>query len=228
MELLPPMMSKTSLKFIVLGDKFVGKTTLINALQDEDSSTSFTMGTVSSDLVRYELHTSDYGNVVLNIWDTVGEDYTDVITSNIFRGANGIIIIYDVTNRESFKRVTDRWLPRIRSQMGDGGLGDDTNNEEIMSRDNIFKILIVANKVDILGERRKVTREEAQELTNTYKLPFIQLSTISDHHETIKLPFLLLTSMLMPFFMVSPRRTSSMNLNGANTPRDRDDSTTCC
>lgn len=224
----PPMM-RTSLKIIVLGDKCVGKTTLINALLDEDgteTSRYFTMGLVSNDVVHYELDTEEYGNVMLNIWDTVGEEYNHVISNSIFRRANGIIVVYDVTNRDSFAHVTAKWLPRIHELMGDGGLGDDTDVDDIMSRDNIFKILFVANKIDVVGDKRRVTNYEARSLTDAYQLPFIQLSTISDEHDTIKLPFILLTSLLMPFFAMPRRGTSRLNLH--DETRYTNDSTTCC
>lgn len=229
----PRSAARTSLKVIVLGDRCVGKTTLISALTDEDSMLAsgryFSMGTVSSDVVPYTIETVEYGTVHLNIWDTVGEDYTEVIPSNIFRGANGIIILYDVSNRESFVRVTERWLPRIRAVIGEGGLGDDCDVDDIMTRDHVFKILIVANKIDIVGEKRVVSDEEAKELTNRYKLPFIGLSTLSDKHESILLPFVLLIRELSPFFATpTTSRSRTVDVASARTPRYRADSTTCC
>lgn len=227
MDVLGP---RTTLKIIVLGDKAVGKSTLINALLEEDGSESsriYTIGNLYNDMVHYEIDTEEYGAVQLSVWDTVGEDYGDEIAKNIYRGANGIILLYDVTNRESFTRITERWLPRVRSILGDGGLGDDMDVADIMQRDEIFKILIVANKVDVVGQRRVVSTEEAKALTQSYKLPFLQLSTISDEHKTIKLPFILLTSLLMPFF-VTRRTTSRLHLDSNNTTKYTDDSTTCC
>lgn len=224
----------TNLKIIVLGDKCVGKTTLINALIDEDSMLAsgrfFTMGSVSSDVVPYTMETVEYGTVHLNIWDTVGEDYTEVIPNNIFRGANGIIILYDVSNRDSFVRVSERWLPRIRAVIGEGGLGDDRDVSEIMMRDHVFKILIVANKIDIVGTRRVVSDEEARALTNRYKLPFIGLSTISDKHDSIMLPFMILTRELAPFFATpnSTRARSPLMPHATPSTKYRDDSTACC
>lgn len=219
--------ARTTFKVIVLGDKCVGKSTLINALLDEDgteSSRSFAMGSVSSDVVHYELETEEYGTVRLNVWDTVGEDYTEIIANNIFRGANGVILVYDIANRESFDRIKSRWLPRIRSVLGEGGLGDDDDYDTIMNRDNIFKILVVANKIDIIGDKRAVSIKEAKELTDSLQLPFIQLSTFSDKHEAIKLPFILLISRLMPFF-ATPNTARPMHI-GVSTYKD--DSTTCC
>ena len=221
--------TRTTFKIIVIGDKNVGKTTLISALLDEDgteTSRSFSIGTVSNDIVHYELETEEYGTVRLNVWDTVGEDYTDIIANHIFRGANGVILIYDVSNRESFERITTRWLPRIRNVMGEGGLGDDDDHDTIMNRDNVFKILIVANKIDIMGARRVVSVDEAKGLTNSLRLPFIQLSTFSDKHEAIKLPFVLLVSQLMPFF-TTPMTSRTPHL-ASSASIYKDDSTTCC
>lgn len=230
----PRSASRVSLKIIVVGDRCVGKTTLINALIDEDDSMLasgrfFSMGSVSSDVVPYTIETVEYGTVHLNIWDTVGEEHTEVIPSNIFRGANGIIILYDVSSRDSFERVTERWLPRIRAVIGEGGLGDDCDREEMLMRDHVFKILIVANKVDIMGTRRAVSDDEAKALTNRYKLPFIGLSTLSDKHESIMLPFMILTSELAPLFATPvTARSRTVDIRGGASSKYKDDSTTCC
>lgn len=222
----------TTLKMVVLGDSNVGKTQLINALLDEDVATEvsrfFSMKSVQDDKYIYEMQTEDYGTVRLHVWDTVGDERAEYVPRNVFRDANGIIILYDVTNRDSFRNVTAKWLTRIQKELGDGGLGDDTDESVIMSRDNIFKILFVANKIDLIS-RREVTREQAIALTDAYKLPFIQLSSTSDKHDDIKLPFLILTDMLMPFFRTPNTARTRDNITLGGSPvKNTDDSTTCC
>ena len=216
----------TTLKFIIVGDSGVGKTKLINELLSEESDIPlFHMKSVTNDMVHYTMETEEYGTVMLKIWDTVGEERAEYTAPNVFRGANGIIILYDITNRESFMNVTAKWLTRIRSVLGDGGLGDDTDEDTILARDNIFKILIVANKIDIYDRNRGVSMKEATALTDAYQLPFVQISAISDENDKLKLPFVLLVDLLMPFYQApSTSRGPRVSLDTKNT----DDSTACC
>lgn len=220
----------TTLKFIVVGDSGVGKTKLINELvADGADAPLFFMRSVTNELVRHVIETEEYGRVELNIWDTVGEERAEYTATNVFRDANGIIILYDITNRDSFVNVTARWLPRIHDVLGEGGLGDDTDCDTILSRDNIFKILFVANKIDIFDRDNGVSMKEAKGLTDAYQLPFVQISALSDEKDKLKLPFLLLVNLLMPLFLAP---TTARNLPSARVRLDnvknRDDSTACC
>ena len=85
----------------------------------------------------------DRGKTIkLQIWDTAGQERFRTITSSYYRGAHGIIVVYDITNMDSFKNVK-RWLTEI----------------DKYARDNVSKLL-VGNKIDI--KQREVTAEEAQ------------------------------------------------------------------
>ncbi|KAL6842332.1 hypothetical protein ACP4OV_027759 [Aristida adscensionis] len=79
----------------------------------------------------------------LTIWDTAGQERFRTITSSYYRGAQGIILVYDVTKRESFTNLADVWTTEIEA--------NSTNKDCIK--------MLVGNKVDKDGERM-VTREE--------------------------------------------------------------------
>lgn len=243
---LPSGVGGMSMKMIVLGDKCVGKTTLCNAFiaasatgEDDDGgvmstprNTSLSQGV--NDMVPCELDTQEYGRVQIKLWDTVGEEYS-APTANVYRGAHGIILMYDVTQRESFEHIESLWLPRLRALLGDGGTADDKDTDEydILMRDHIFKLLVVANKIDLVN-RRQVSEQEAYSLTQRLRIPYVQLSSLDRHIESVKLPFILLTSMLAPLFIISGgtassrRHTTSSSSSSLLSPHQTTVSSTGC
>ena len=95
--------------------------------------------------------------IKLQIWDTAGQERFRTLTSSYYRGAQGIIIVYDVTDRESFDNVR-QWMHEI----------------DRFANQGVCKIL-VGNKCD-LEEERKVSTEEGMELAKHYELPFLETS----------------------------------------------------
>lgn len=79
------------------------------------------------------------------------------MTASYYKGAHGILIVYDITDRETFDNVRE-WIREI----------------ERYSRDNICKIL-VGNKSD-MEDKRQVSREDGEELAAHYQMPFIETS----------------------------------------------------
>ena len=211
-----------SLKMIVLGDKYVGKTTLCNAFTaacdvtvgDDGSMMSSPRNMALSqginDMVLCVLDTVEYGSVQIKLWDTVGEEYSGP-TNNVYRDANGIVLMYDVTKRETFENIERLWIPRIRSLLGDGGTSDDNDADErdLLMRDHIFKLLIVANKTDLPADQRRVSEQEAQLLTQRLRVPYVQLSSLDRHRDIVKLPFILLLQLLAPLIINSGGSASS-------------------
>jgi Ras-related protein Rab-1A len=99
----------------------------------------------------------DNQNIKLQIWDTAGQERFRTLTASYYRGAHGIIIVYDVTDRETFENVR-QWMHEI----------------ERFANDNVCKVL-VGNKCD-LDDRRKVSTAEGQELAQSYGIPFLETS----------------------------------------------------
>lgn len=93
----------------------------------------------------------------LQIWDTAGQEKFRTITSSYYRGAHGIIVVFDVTNKDSFLNVGN-WMNEITKY----------------ASDNVNKLLI-GNKTD-LAERRVVSFEEAKELADSLGVSYIETS----------------------------------------------------
>lgn len=95
--------------------------------------------------------------IKLQIWDTAGQERFRTITSSYYRGAHGIIVVYDVTDAESFNNVK-QWLHEI----------DRYANE------NVNKLL-VGNKCDLV-QKRQVDYNHAAEFAGQLGIPFIETS----------------------------------------------------
>ena len=102
----------------------------------------------------------DGATVKMQIWDTAGQERFRTITSSYYRGAHGIMVVYDVTDRETFENVK-HWLEEI-----------DTN-----SGPNVEKLL-VGNKCD-LASRRVVTTEQGKQLADSIGCAFVETSALS-------------------------------------------------
>ena len=96
-------------------------------------------------------------NVKLQIWDTAGQERFKNITASYYRGGNGILVVYDITDRESFNNLNS-WLIEI----------------EKSANKNVYKILI-ANKCD-LEEKRAVTYQEGKDFADSNGMKFIETS----------------------------------------------------
>ena len=97
----------------------------------------------------------------VKIWDTAGQEQYKALTKNFYRNSDGVIIVYDVTNKSTFEKVQE-WVQSI---------SENTDTEK-----NIQKVL-VANKVDLT---RKVTKEEGMKLAEKYNIPFFEASAKLD------------------------------------------------
>ena len=93
----------------------------------------------------------DGQNIKLQIWDTAGQERFRTLTASYYRGAHGIIVVYDVTDRETFENVR-QWMLEI----------------EKFANDNVCKVL-VGNKCDLV-DKRKVSREEGEELALLHRV----------------------------------------------------------
>lgn len=144
-------------KLLVIGDSCTGKTDLIRRLQGEEQyySNNF-MPTVGID---FQIKTIELnGEVVkVQIWDTAGQERFKSISRAYYRGACGIIIVYDVTNLDTFRNVFD-WLRDINNYAPEG----------------VSKLLL-GNKADQTA-KRVVSTEEGKKLADELNIPFVEIS----------------------------------------------------
>jgi Ras-related protein Rab-1A len=96
----------------------------------------------------------------LQIWDTAGQERYRTITSAYYRGADAIVMVYDVSNRDSFRHVND-WLIEVNRY----------------SAEDCCKLLI-GNKCD-LQHNRTISKEEGEDFANELNVEFVETSAMS-------------------------------------------------
>ena len=142
-------------KVLLLGDSDVGKSSLILRYTEE----TFNSKLVNSIGVDFKMKKKEIDGKVIKvqIWDTAGHERFRSITYSYYRGANAIIIVFDLSDKKSFISITER-LKQIEKH----------------AKESVFKFL-VGNKSDLV-EERKVTYEEAKQYADEHELPYIETS----------------------------------------------------
>ncbi|KAI6652786.1 Ras-related protein Rab-13 [Oopsacas minuta] len=142
-------------KILITGDASVGKTSLINRFIDDKFNDDhvYTMGV---DFSRAECRVSGQ-NVLIEMRDTAGQERFKAITSAMYRGTNGLVVVYDITDEESFENVA-YWLKIAQESAVDD-----------------LPIIIIGNKLD-KNEDRKVPRERGQVLAINEGTQFMEVS----------------------------------------------------
>ena len=149
------MSDEVILKFLILGDITVGKTTLLLKYID-----NFTPEIYISTLgVDYKTKNIVFNGVkvTLQIWDTAGQERYKVITKSFIKGTDGIIFMYDITQKESFINIK-KWI-------------EETEGEN----PGEAKKIIVGNKID-KEEDRQVTDEMKEKLSKEVDIDLIEVS----------------------------------------------------
>lgn len=131
----PPPQGEPTLKFLLIGGSGAGKSSLLTRFVDDTFSPSF-VSTVGIDFKVRSIALNSGGRVKLQIWDTAGQERFRSITKAFYRGAMGVFLVFDVTDKESFDGLPI-WLEEVNRNGVD---------------ENVPRILI-ANKSDLVGKR---------------------------------------------------------------------------
>ncbi|KOM32537.1 hypothetical protein LR48_Vigan01g209300 [Vigna angularis] len=142
-------------KLLLIGDSGVGKSCLLLRFADDSYLDSY----ISTIGVDFKIRTveQDGKTIKLQIWDTAGQERFRTITSSYYRGAHGIIVVYDVTDQDSFNNVK-QWLNEI----------------DRYASENVNKLL-VGNKCDLTANK-VVSYETAKAFADEIGIPFMETS----------------------------------------------------
>ena len=159
----PPSQYDHLFKILLIGNSSVGKSSLILQFVDHSFNEIFvpTIG------VDFKIQTLDIDGkkVKLQIWDTAGQERFKNITAAYYRGAHGVMLVYDVTENDSFKNLNN-WLIEIEKN----------------ANKNVVKLL-VGNKID-LEDNRKVTYQQGMEFAESNGMSFIETSVKNNSNVT--------------------------------------------
>ena len=120
-----------TISIITIGDSSVGKTSIIRRFIDNNFSVG-TLPTIGVELFKTELKINDE-KYLIKIWDTCGQERLRALTSNYYKNADGIILVYDVNSNDSFLNL-EKWFKSIEDNCGSKP-----------------PIIILGNKIDLRG-----------------------------------------------------------------------------
>ncbi|XP_028124160.1 ras-related protein RABC2a-like isoform X2 [Camellia sinensis] len=148
-----------SFKVLLIGDSGVGKSSLLlSFISNSNKDLQDLSPTIGVDF-KIKLLTVGGKRLKLTIWDTAGQERFGTLISSYYRGAHGIILVYDVTRRETFTNLSEIWAKEV----------------ELYSTNQDCVKILVGNKVDKEGERA-VSREEGMALAQEHKSLFLECS----------------------------------------------------
>ena len=142
-------------KILLLGDSGVGKSCIIIRYIENNFSSNL-MNSIGVDFKLKNIEI-DSKKIKLQIWDTAGQERFKTITTSYYKGAHAILIVFDITDRDSFDHVRN-WMADI----------------DKFAKEGVLRIL-VGNKCD-LAHSRQVSMEEAKEIANKYGIKYIETS----------------------------------------------------
>ena len=144
----------SAIKIGLLGDSTVGKTAICNSFMGIEF-TADNLATIGQEKLETKFTLDSGKEIKLSIWDTAGQERFKATSFKTLRAAHGVIVVFDVSNRETFEHV-DQWLNTIKEELSDPNL------------------IIFGNKVDI--EDRKVTAQEAENYAKKQNLKYFETS----------------------------------------------------
>ncbi|XP_056335016.1 EF-hand calcium-binding domain-containing protein 4B [Danio aesculapii] len=150
-------------KVVLVGNSSVGKTSLLRRFCDD----CFHSGTCATVGIDYSVKTLSVDNsqIALQMWDTAGQERYRSITKQFFRKADGVVVVYDITNEQTFTAVR-QWLASVQEGAGEG-----------------IPIMLLGNKTD-LDSQRVIPLGLGEKLAKDFQLMFYECSAFSNHNVT--------------------------------------------
>jgi len=142
-------------KLLLIGDSGVGKTCILFRFSEDAFNTTF----ISTIGIDFKIKTIELRGkkIKLQIWDTAGQERFHTITTSYYRGAMGIMLVYDITNAKSFDNIA-KWLRNI----------DEHANEDV-------ERMILGNKCD-MTDKRVISKERGEAIAREHSIRFLETS----------------------------------------------------
>lgn len=145
-------------KLIIIGDSGVGKTNIITRYAKNEFRLNL-KATIGVEFCTKLIEINE-DIIKIQLWDTAGQERFRSLTSTYYKGSHGILVVYDITNCDSFSHVS-KWIQEIYNNVG-----------------NDIPILLIGNKLD-LEDKRIISSEKLIEIAKIYNLEFIEMSAMN-------------------------------------------------
>ncbi|KAK3563057.1 hypothetical protein QTP86_015868 [Hemibagrus guttatus] len=142
-------------KLLLIGDSGVGKTCVLFRFSDDAFNTTF----ISTIGIDFKIKTVELNGkrIKLQIWDTAGQERFHTITTSYYRGAMGILLVYDITNAKSFENIS-KWLRNI----------EEHANEDV-------ERMLLGNKCD-MEDMRVVSKAKGEQIAAEHNIRYFETS----------------------------------------------------
>eukprot|EP00754_Rhynchopus_humris_P018341 Rhum_TRINITY_DN14599_c4_g3::Rhum_TRINITY_DN14599_c4_g3_i1::g.102067::m.102067 len=147
-------------KIVLIGDSGVGKSNLMTRYTADEFNVE-SPSTIGVEFMTKSMKT-DNRDVKVQIWDTAGQERFRAISRSIYHGAKGAMLVYDITNQQSFDNI-GIWLQELRAHVQPSAV-----------------ITLIGNKCD-LEAKRQVSKEEGEKFAKENGLVFMETSAKTSH-----------------------------------------------
>ncbi|MBQ2349800.1 MAG: GTP-binding protein [Cytophagales bacterium] len=195
---------KQPYKIIVIGNKHVGKSTLITTMFKSKNNTGTYTPINAKEKITYEYPEKD-PTYKFEVWNTCDDEILEGANKIFYKDADGIIAMYDMTNKKSFDNLEDR----IRDAFSKNKKKTDTN-----ARKRIIPVLVVSNKSDDY-EHKEVPEEEGRQFAETHDYLFLEATAISDS-ESVDNVFNMIFEEVIKVNAEATKKTDIEQISGKN------------
>ncbi|XP_074834833.1 ras-related protein Rab-18-B-like [Carettochelys insculpta] len=189
----------TTLKLLLIGDSAVGKSSLLLRFTD-DTFEPYLNPTIGVDF-KVKKMVVDGNPVHLAIWDTAGQERFRTLTPSYYRGAQGVIFVYDVTRKETFNELIT-WLKEL---------------ELYATRSDVVKML-VGNKID--KPDREVNKKEGLQFAKQHSMLFIETSAKTQDGVQCAFEEVVIKILQTPELWDKDKQRREVQLEAASLPED--------
>jgi small GTP-binding protein len=189
-------LNEVSKKIILLGDEAVGKTSLIRRLVVDQFNDKYisTIGTkVTAKKIQINMK-EIMTHLTLQIWDILGQKGYTKLHNSSFRGTNGVLMVADITRKDTLKSLENYWIPTVENIVGS------------------IPIIILANKSDLI-KKAEFKEKELRGFANKFKAPFFLTS--AKNGGNVSSAFYVLGERMLEFKGTEqnkPRKTKYINI----------------
>lgn len=156
-------------KLVMVGESKVGKSSLILKMALNEFPQTY-ISTIGLDVKLLVFSHDKQRTSKVQLWDTAGPERFRAIVHASYRGCNGLIFVFDVTNRESFESLQN-WHNNARETLGRRTLN-----------------MLIGNKIDLASIDRKVTQEEARGFAEERGMTYVEVSARNNSREELLIP----------------------------------------
>lgn len=140
------------IKLVLLGEANVGKTSLVYRFIENKFRENY-KSTLGVNLLKKDMQITEYGEVSAQIWDLGGQESFKSLRQLYLEGANGALLVYDMTSKKSFEKL-DEWV------------------QSFIEARNDAPIILIGNKSD-LKKQIKISESESRKYANANKMEII-------------------------------------------------------